>query len=263
MLNWCPRDSLDGPTLIKQFVKAAVNGLGFDLSRHQPKPPTAFEVQKMMMEADRGLIIFDVGAHSGHTVIKYRRLFPAATIHAFEPTPGGCDYLRSVIPRDDRTFFHPLALSEREGHAEFHLNSSGSTNSLLQTDTEASPDWRPLLTTERIANVTTTTIDAFCASQGVPQIDILKLDVQGAEYRILEGARDMLASRRIRLVFLEVIVVPTYIGQAKPEDIFGLLGRNGLSIVDFYDLWRRGPTLLQFDALFALPEYTGRLAARV
>jgi len=86
--------------------------------------------------------------------------------------------------------------------------------------------------------------------------------VQGAESRVLRGAREMLRRKAIDLVHLEVIVAPTYVGQSRPDEIFSLLCEAGLSLVDFYDIWKRGPVLLQFDALFARPEYVKQIADR-
>ena len=82
--------------MIKQLVRKAVNGLGFDLTRRQPEPPTPWEIQKMVMGTTADPIIFDVGAHSGATSRIYRRLFPDAAVHAFEPTPAAVEQLSLI-----------------------------------------------------------------------------------------------------------------------------------------------------------------------
>jgi FkbM family methyltransferase len=205
------------------------------------------------------MIIFDVGAHSGVISRTYRRLFPVAVIHAFEPTPAAVDYLRAMFAGDERLHVHGLALSDCQGNSEFHLNASGATNSLLDSDAAAPANWRSLVKTEREIIVSSQTIDAFCTENGISCIDVLKIDVQGAESRVLRGARQMLARGAIKSVYLEIIVIPTYVGQSRPDEVFSLLYGAGLSLVDFYDVWKRGPILLQFDALFALPECVKRI----
>ncbi len=246
--------------MIKQLIRKAVNTLGYEVTRKQLRPRTAYDVQKMMMGTNRDLVIFDVGAHAGSSSIAYRRLFPQANIHAFEPTPAAVDNLRAKFAEDDLHQLHALALSDRQGTMAVNLNASGATNSLLSTDADASPDWRPLIETKRKIIVPIQTIDAFCAEKGITRIDLMKIDVQGAENRVLKGACNMLARGAIRSIFLEIIISPTYVGQSRPDEIFSLLCGAGLSLVDFYDAWKRGPVLLQFDALFALPEYVMRLA---
>ena len=245
--------------MVKELVRRVVHGLGFEFTRRQPDPPTPYEVQKMMMGTTADLVIFDVGAHHGSRSKIYRRLFSDAVIYGFEPTPAAVDQLRLAFAGDD--LYHPyaLALSDRQGEIEFHLNAHGSTNSLLGTDAEAPVDWRSLVKTEGTVTVATQTIDTFCAENDISKIDMMKIDVQGAESRVLRGAREMLARGAIKSVYLEIIVAPTYVGQSRPDEIFTLLCGAGLSLVDFYDIWKCGPVLLQFDALFALPEYVNRI----
>ncbi len=62
---------------------------------------------------------------------------------------------------------------------------------------------RRLEPVERVA-ATTTTLDAFCADAGIEQISVLKVDVEGAEGRVLRGAHDLLAERRVALLMLEL-----------------------------------------------------------
>jgi FkbM family methyltransferase len=255
-------NSLGETNVIKQMIRNAVNSLGYEVTRRQPQPSTAYDVQRMMMGTGRDLIIFDVGAHAGWSSLTYRRLFPKATIHAFEPTPGAVDNLRAMFADDEHHQLHAVALSDRQGVMDFNLNASGATNSLLSADAEASADWRPLMETKQRIVVAAQTIDAFCAEKDITHIDLMKIDVQGAENRVLRGACNMLARSAIRSLFLEIIVAPTYVSQSRPDEIFRLLCEAGLSLVDFYDIWKRGPLLLQFDALFALPEYVKRLAER-
>lgn len=207
-----------------------------------------------------GLTVFDVGAHSGVTSRSYRNLFPTAAIHAFEPTPAAIEPLRKMFAGDDAVQIHALALSDRQGGVDLNLNASGATNSLLPSDPDAPADWRPLVETERIVKVATQSIDAFCNSHSISRVDVLKIDVQGAESAVLRGAHDMLGRRAIGSVYLEIIVAPTYLGQSRPDELFALLERGGLQLIDFYDIWKRGPLLLQFDALFALPELVKRIA---
>ena len=88
----------------------------------------------------------------------------------------------------------------------------------------------------------------------------MRIDVQGVESRVLKGTCNMLARGAIGSLLLEIIVAPTYVGQSRPDEIFSLVCGAGLSLVDFYDIWKRDSLLLQFDALFAMPECVKRPA---
>jgi FkbM family methyltransferase len=241
--------------VFKQLVRRTVNGLGFQITRLQSPRPTPYEIQKMMIGNQDGAVIFDVGAHTGAISKTYRELFPNAVIHAFEPTPSGADRLRTTFASDHLFHVHEVALSDSVGEQEFHINESGSANSLLSTDSAVPTQWSSQQKATRKIAVRTATIDALCAANGISRIDALKIDVQGSENKVLRGAQRMLNSHAIKSVYVEMIVAPSYVGQSQPGENFTLLYAAGLRLFDLCDIWRGdGLMLLQFDALFALPE---------
>jgi hypothetical protein len=87
-----------------------VNTFGYEVTRRQRQASTAYDVQKMMMGTDMNLVIFD-RAHAGWSSLTW--LFPLATIHAFEPTPGAVDNLRAKFADDDRRQLHANRLERR------------------------------------------------------------------------------------------------------------------------------------------------------
>jgi FkbM family methyltransferase len=124
-------------------------------------------------------IIFDVGANVGQTAKTYRRLFPQAEIWSFEPFPASYESLRRSVA--DRRF-HPerLALSDRADSAPLNIGAVSITNSLLRRQSD----------TGKSIEIQTDTIDHFCSRNGISNIDILKVDVEGAEDRVFSGARN-------------------------------------------------------------------------
>lgn len=110
----------------------------------------------------------------------------------------------------------------------------------------------PLLHSERTVRAHLRTLDSFCADKKIDHIDILKIDAQGMEGAVLKGAGTMLAEGRIGLVYLEILVAPTYEGQSDPGEIFSGLSSSGYRLADFFDEYRNpAGQLLQFDALFS------------
>jgi hypothetical protein len=79
----------------------------------------------------------------------------------------------------------------------------------------------------------------------------LKLDLQGAEMKALTGARKMLGKGMVSSIFLEVIFVPLYEGQATFDDIIEYLYGFNYGIFGFYDLVRSVNGRLKWcDVLF-------------
>ena len=152
---------------------------------------------------------------------------------------------------DSRIFCHQKAASCKDGNAIFNVNISSATNSLLATDDRGSSFWgdRLLDTISRI-QVNTTTVDIFCKETGISNIDILKMDVQGAEFSVLKGATDMLENQQIALIYTELILCPTYKEQNKFHEYLSFLASFGYELLDFYNPIRNYNQLIQADCIF-------------
>jgi FkbM family methyltransferase len=235
---------------IKGVIQKILNRFGYQLIRKAKSPSDAFAVQRELVVVIEP-VIFDIGAHSGAVTEIYRELFPLASIHCFEPYPQSFKILSKRMRGDSRTFCHEIAMCEKRVIATLNANLSPSTNSLLSTDERAAWYWgKGLLETTSQVKVNTTTVDAFCLESGIPNIDILKMDVQGAEYSILEGARHTLANQKISLIYTELILGPTYKGQRKLHEYLSFLDSYGYNLLNFFNPVRRHNQLIQIDAVF-------------
>ena len=104
-----------------------------------------------------------------------------------------------------------------------------------------------------------TTLDEFCAEHEINYIDLLKLDVQGYELKILAGAKHLLETKRITLLFTEVNFVPLYANQAYFHQVYQFLLGEGFQLVSFYNqTHREGPELNWADALFVNKKALGK-----
>jgi FkbM family methyltransferase len=207
-------------------------------------------VQRRLVTKDDPMI-FDVGANVGQTALRYRALFPGATLHCVEPFGPSFEQLGKALERDPNVVLHRLALAASSGSARLNVNRSAATNSLLESDARASHYWGGgLLDTESTVEVATRTLDELCAERDVGHVDVLKIDVQGGEYAVLEGARRLLTGQRIDLIYMEVIMAPTYVGQRELQDYLVLLASSRYRLFDFYNPARRDDRLIQSDAIF-------------
>lgn len=132
-----------------------------------------------------------------------------------------------AVRGEARTSCHQLAISDSEASIALNANASPATNSLLPVDGRAAQFWGGgVLESVCEVPIHTTTIDEFCRSRDLDRIDILKLDVQGGEFAALKGAGRMLAEQRISLIYMELILVPTYDGQRVLREYLELLEGN-------------------------------------
>lgn len=147
-------------------------------------------------------VLFDVGANVGQFAREARLESPGTTIHSFEPHPRSFEKL-SQSPADNLMHRHCIALSDNPGEVvlhEYSAEGNGShINSLLPNarfPARFGFESRPI-------TVRSSTLDDFCADHGVAGIDLLKIDVEGAELSVLKGGAAMLAGGGIRAVYFE------------------------------------------------------------
>ena len=260
---------------MKKLLKSVARKLGFGEPRREPQPqvvnatdaaaknaaaPTqdAFLAMQSLV-AQPNPVIFDVGANIGQTAQRFRSLFPAATIHSFEPFPDSHEALRLALIGDSHALAHRLALADAAGSATFHVNRFNATNSLLPSDDRAQLYWgNNLLDTEAHITVPTQTVDAFCREGSIEQIHILKIDVQGAEYAVLSGARQMLLDQAIDLIYMEVIMAPTYVGQRKAHEYLSLFDSYDYELFGIYNLVHCRGRLIQTDNIMVSARFLQR-----
>jgi len=197
-------------------------------------------------------IIFDVGAHHGHISRHFRSLFPTSTVYSFEPFQDSFEQLKANTASDQGIKVFNFGLGDRNGTQSFNSNSSSATNSLLATDELGSLTWGSgLLETKTIVQAEFRTLDSVLEAMRIPRIDILKLDVQGAEPLVMEGALSACRTGAISLVYSEIIIQPTYKGQKRFDESLAAFYRNGFDLYNIYNMcYTAEGRLCQVDATF-------------
>ena len=149
-----------------------------------------------------GNIAFDCGSNIGlFSIMMSGRVGAAGQVHAFEPSPGTCADLRRVLRMNEITnvVVNECALADLTGQSEFYdvqvQNVRRESSHLVTTNSDTSSDPLP----HALRTVTTMTLDAYAARAGVmPQV--IKIDVEGAEFSVLEGGRQTIQTAKPMLV---------------------------------------------------------------
>ena len=241
---------------MKKILNAISYKLGFRLLSLNSPLTNAFKAQKYLINRANP-IIFDVGAHEGETSLLYQENFNNPFIYSFEPFLPSFEKLKdSLRPFPNIKVFN-TALSDFTGHVDFHINKSSATNSILPTSMDGKKNWEGnMLDTIDTIKVDSMTIDDFLENFGIETIDILKIDTQGTEYEVIEGAAKSMEQNRIKIIYLEIIIASTYKSQKHPDEIFLLLRNKGFRLFNFYNYTYSGKgELKQVDALFINNEF--------
>jgi FkbM family methyltransferase len=122
---------------------------------------------------ERAEVIVDLGSHIGTSIAFFHARYPEARIYGFEPDPATFAKLEANVAGLDRVTVQQAAVGDAAGESVLYASPYSLASSLVASD----GDRRPM-------PVRTVTVDAL----GLDRIDLLKVDVEGAERHVLAGA---------------------------------------------------------------------------
>jgi FkbM family methyltransferase len=125
---------------------------------------------------------------------------------------------------------HPVALSHEAGTATFYRNRYGPASSLLRVS-EHSRRAFPETGHESPEHVVTAKLDDVLPSDSLERDILIKIDVQGAEDRVIQGGSAVFSAAAF--VMIEMAFVPIYDGQPLFEEVHALLRACGLRLAGF------------------------------
>jgi FkbM family methyltransferase len=211
------------------------------------------------------LRVLDVGAHTGEWTRAWldecgRAGRQDVHVHLFEPATATFRRLRESFADHaaaSRLTFEPLALSSQPGRAELYVAHELAGSNSLYRQQELAPGARE--------EVELTSVDSYTRDRGIDHVDLMKIDAEGHDFKVLAGARELLAARKIEVVQFEYNVRWVY-ARHYLRDAFELLQPLGYRLgkltrrgVELYAHWH--PELESFrevNYVACLPPWTER-----
>lgn len=170
----------------------------FPLTRYVPRGISwLYDAQRFSGTRDF-TVIFDVGANIGQTAWGLVRYFKAADIYCFEPVSNPFSILHKSYSGCKNVHCINKALGDSVGRAIIELHRNSELNTLVPNQ----PRKQDL--TGNTEEIILDTLDRFCNANSIKHIDILKMDVQGWELKVLKGGHKMLLENRVRFICSEV-----------------------------------------------------------
>jgi FkbM family methyltransferase len=198
--------------------------------------------------------VLDVGASRGQFAVFAANRWPEARLICFEPLPDARSRLERVVPAG-RADVHPVALGTEPGEVEMHVSARDDSSSLLPIgpgQTTAFPGTEEAGTQRVRVDVLENHVSADLARPV-----LLKIDVQGFELDVLEGAGGALA--HIDELYVECSFLELYTGQALADEVVAFLRGRGFRLAGVYGVVRRADgTSVQADFLFRRVDATPR-----
>jgi FkbM family methyltransferase len=233
---------------LKRTVKSSIHAIGLDLHRFSPSQNPFLQLCQGMEKFSVDLV-FDIGANTGQFVSELRLIGYKNRVISFEPLSDAYKELTQQAKRDSQWLVHPRsAIGDFNGEIEINIASNSVSSSVL-----------PMLDSLAAVNL------IYIAKEKVPiyRLDsiasnyltgkenlLIKIDTQGFEWQVLDGAKETL--QFARGVLCELSLVPLYEGGKLWLEMIERLNSEGFTLwaiqKGFTDP-RDGRTL-QVDAIF-------------
>lgn len=146
---------------------------------------------RMGRPLDGRTTVFDVGANVGQTVEAVRRWLPRVDLHCYEPVPATFAELRRNVSNAN---LHACGLGARQGRIRMQVGTDSKVSRVIGDTTAGEGE---------IAEIEVRTVDEEFDRFGLERLGVLKIDVEGHEPAVLEGAAGALREGRIDLVLAE------------------------------------------------------------
>ena len=192
--------------LLRVFLPTHVNIGGAIVCTNPDDPVVSLALAMKLYEVEetsyfrqslaKGMTFVDVGANIGlFTALAIRQ--GASKILAIEPHSESFGFLKTTIDKNNPLMLvsaEKVALGSQEGEGRLYLNPFNKGDNRMNYSKE-------LIEGERVE---IKTLDSVCAQYGINSIDFLKIDVQGSELGILQGAVGVLGNSRRCIIMTEV-----------------------------------------------------------
>lgn len=177
-------------------------------------------------------VIFEVGSRDGLHAAEFAKNFPGARIYAFECNPETLPLCRRNTAAWPQIEIVPKAVHRTNGRCRFFpVDTRRSKTPIAGGNPGASSlfKWKGDYPGEDLVQneieVESTRLDTFCRAGGIAAIDLLWLDLQGAELMALESLGELI--RSVKIIHTEAEFKPLYEGQALFPEIEKLLAAQG------------------------------------
>ncbi len=143
--------------------------------------------------------IVDLGANRGLSTLFWRLRFPQAEVHGVEMDAGNADRCRQLFSDNNLSAtFHCVAIADHDGSLNYRTHDAHTRHRL---DALVKPD-DPYAYGRTLVKVPCQTFASFLAGAKLRQVDLLKVDIEGAEQFLLESMETWANS--VRLLLLEI-----------------------------------------------------------
>ncbi len=236
------------PPILKKILNKISRSLGIGDLRKGPFRQLPKEITP--------LLILDVGANIGDTALAALKSYPNCKVICFEPVAESYNKLLTRLKRfTGRATFIKKALSDSNGFCEINITSFHGANS-IEKQSDFHRKSNPHVTEIKKETIEVVKLDDYINEFNNQKVDILKIDVEGHELKVLRGGIDFI-TQYVDTIIIECSMMRDQSwSEQSITEIFNLLNKTGFRLINIFDVHHSpgevDPNLLcvQFDCVF-------------
>lgn len=201
--------------MLKKIIKRFFLMFGLKISGVNKNELTEEKKIEWLKDMDFKTII-DIGASKGNFSLPFHKIFPLAQIYAFEPLAGCSEIIQKKMGGVTGFKLFNIALSDFKGQSKFFRSSYSGASSLIKMG-NLQKELFPITAGETVENIQVDTMDNVLGSFKLDEPILVKLDIQGAEDKVIKGGSLILSKTKV--VITETSFCKLYEGQPLFNDI--------------------------------------------
>lgn len=202
----------------KKKIKTLFNFFGLEIKKKDNEIVNLSFDEIYKKKIKQNPIIFDVGANQGQSIERFKKIFAEPTIHAFEPIKEEYNKLLKKYSNQKNIILNNYAVGETIGEQNLFVTALTGNSSFnkLNTNTKwlktRSSQAKTTMEnyTKAKEKVKIISLDNYCRDNNIYGIDLLKIDTQGFEDKVLAGSNQILKNNIISAIESEIMLDNVY-----------------------------------------------------
>ena len=206
---------------MKKLIKNIFNKFGFEIKRKpndkEMKYLSLDKIYQKIIKNDKP-IIFDIGANKGQSIDRFLKIYENSLIHSFEPISKEFNYLKKKYNNYANIKLNNLALGEKKTKKTLNIAGHSGNSSFFEIKKDS--NWLKLRSEQLGINkenyitkkieVNLDTVDSYCNTNSINNINIMKIDTQLYEQQVLMGSKNMIENQKIDAIEIEIVFSSVY-----------------------------------------------------
>jgi FkbM family methyltransferase len=205
------------------------------------------EIYQYNFVNNKKIYIFDIGANTGQCIRRFKNIFPNSIIHSFEPIKEIFDIIKKNFISKN-IVINNYACGDKNTYKKFNFNKLSYTSSFLEINKKNKRTY--LFEKKKKIEIRIVKLDDYIKKHDIKNIDILKVDAQGYELKILKGTEKFL--KKIKFVEIELTLDDIYINNPSLYQIDYIMNKNSFVLYQIGEFHYEDATdrLLSIDLLY-------------